>query len=405
MIKKVKIDQLLPGMFIHDFDCGWSEHPFLSDSLKVTDEKIINTIVAHGLHEVYIDTEKGIDVSDSPTKDEVNQEIQSELQKVIEPKITDRDLFPLQEEIVKAKWIIQETNKTTKKLMEDIKLGKQLEMEQVNHVVVSMVDSILRNKDALICVARMRERDEYTFTHSVNVCVLLISFSKYIGYDYKSLKSIAIGGLLHDIGKMKLPNEILNKTDKLTEDEFMKIKEHVEHGIALLDQYQNIDEIAMKIVTQHHERLDGAGYPNSLKGEEISIYGQMAAIADVYDAITSDRCYRDKIHPTDALRKLLEWSDFHFNKRLVQQFIRCIGIYPIGTVVSLESGLFGIVIKHGEKSLLHPVIRIIYDTKKGSYILRPYDIDLSQPSVNGTSDKIISHELPDKIGVRPEMYL
>jgi len=204
---------------------------------------------------------------------------------------------------------------------------------------------------------------------------------------------------------MKLSNEILNKTDKLTEDEFIKIKEHVEHGSTLLEQYQNINEIAMNIVTQHHERLDGAGYPNSLKGEKVSIYGQMAAIVDVYDAITSDRCYRDKIHPTDALRKLFEWSDFHFNKRLVQQFIRCIGIYPIGTLVSLESGLFGIVIKHGEESLLHPVIRIIYDMKKRDYILRPYDIDLSQPSINGKSDKIISHELPTKIGVTPEMYL
>jgi len=155
------------------------------------------------------------------------------------------------------------------------------------------------------------------------------------------------------------------------------------------------------VASQHHERFDWTGYPNGLKGEEISKFGQMAGIVDVYDAITSDSHYRRGIQPTEALKKLYEWSKYHFNNDLVQQFIRCVGLYPVGTLVLLESGMLSIVLSHGGKSLLQPTVRAVFDTNKMNYVT-PYDIDLSQ---GGNEDKIKSYESLDIWNIRPEMYL
>ncbi len=443
MIKKIKVNQLKPGMFIHDFNSGWLKHPFFSNSLKVKNEKIIEKIVNSGIRTVYIDTDKGLDVADAPTE-EVRQEMETELQKFIEPKTKDSDPVsvqeelgkskeikkdakqtaqkimedirlgkqldiesdpvPVHEELVKAKEIKKEAKQTVQKIMEDIRLGKQLEMEKVDNIVGKMVDSIFRNKDALKCLGRIKTVDEYTFLHSVTVGALMISFAKHLGFDYELIKEIGIGGLLHDIGKIKVPVEILSKRGRLSEDEFIKIKEHVKYSSIILEQTPGINEISLYVAAHHHERLDGSGYPASLKGEEISIFGQMAAIVDVYDAMTSNRCYQKGILPTKALKRLFEWSEFYFNKDLVQQFIRCVGIYPVGTLVRLTSGLLAVVLKHNQKNLLYPVVRIVYDTKKGKNII-PYDIDLSQLLYNGDTDRVICHELPHKWDIKPEMYL
>jgi putative nucleotidyltransferase with HDIG domain len=442
MKKKVKVDQLKPGMFICDFNCGWLKHPFLSSSLKVKNEKIVEKIVKSGIREVFIDTDKGLDVACAPAEEEVRQEIQTEPQTLIEPEIRESDLasvqeetakakrtekdvniavqeikedlrlgkqletgsdsVSVQEELVEAKEIKKEAKQTVQKVMEDIRLGKQIEMEKVDNVVNKMVDSIFRNKDALTSLGRIKTVDEYTFFHSISVSVLMITFSKYIGFDYELVKTIGIGGLLHDVGKMQVPVEILTKQGRLSEDEYAKIKEHVKHSYNIIEQIPGINEASIYVAAHHHERLDGTGYPYGLKGEQISIFGQMAAIADVYDAMTSDRCYQKGILPTEVLRKLFEWSEFHFNRDLVQQFIRCVGIYPVGTLVRLTSGLLGVILNHDEINLLYPVVRIVFDTKKEKHIT-PYDVDLSQSSDNGGADRVICHEIPDKWCIKPEM--
>ncbi len=405
MKKKIKVDQLKPGMFIHDFNCGWLQHPFWGGSIKIKNEQMIQKVINSGMYELYIDTDKGLDVIDAPTEQEVNQAINTEIEKIVEPEIKDRNPVPLKEELVKAKEIKNEAKIIVKNLMQDIRLRRQIKAEQVEPVVEKMVDSIFRNKNALISLTRMKTVDEYTFLHSISVSVLMISFGNHLGFDYKIIKAIGMGGLLHDIGKMKVPIELLHKPGKLTEDEFLILREHVEHGYIILMKTPGINEISISVAAHHHERLDGTGYPNGLIGDEISIYGQMSAIVDVYDALTSVRCYQNEILPTEALRKLLEWSKFHFSNDLVQQFIRCVGIYPVGTLVRLESGLLGVVAEHNEKSSLHPVIRAVYDERKDNYISKPYDIDLSQPSNDVIADRIASHESPHKIGIIPETYL
>ncbi len=413
MIKKIKVEQLKPGMFIHDFNCGWLQHPFFSNSIKIKKEKTINKIIDNGIREVYIDTGRGPDVIDAPTEDEVKRDIRSEIDKVAcaertpesepNPKFAPKKVL-LQEELARAKSIEKEAKNTVLNIMDDVRFGKQIETEKIKPVVAKMVGSILRNEDAFISLSRIRTADEYTYEHSMSVCILMIAFGRQLGITPPLLNEIGIGAMLHDIGKMKVPRILLNKPGRLSEDEYIIIKEHVVHSREILEQTPNISETSKNIAAQHHERYDGTGYPEGLKDDEISPYGQMAAIVDVYDAITSDRCYRSGTLPTDALGKLFEWSKFHFNQNLVEHFIRCVGIYPVGSLVRLESGLLGVVINHGEESLLQPVIRVIYDLNKEQFI-SPMDIDPSLPKNQSGAYRVLSSEPPEKWNIKPEIYL
>jgi HD-GYP domain-containing protein (c-di-GMP phosphodiesterase class II) len=217
------------------------------------------------------------------------------------------------------------------------------------------------------------------------------------------LREVGIGAMLHDIGKVRVPAEILNKEAKLTEDEIKIVRKHVHYGQLILEDTPGIADTSVLVAVQHHERIDGSGYPDGLKGKEISQHGQAAAIIDVYDAMTSHRVYKYRVPPTEVLRKLFEWSKYYFDEDLVQNFIRCIGIYPIGSMVYLESGLIGVVLNHGVDSLLHPVIRIIFDAKKQSYI-RPYDLDLSKQTGAGDQEKIVSFASQEHWNINAEIY-
>lgn len=399
MIKRIRSDQLTPGMFIHDINCGWIDHPFVFNTLRVNDEETVQKIIAYGIREVYIDTAAGTDVADAQTKEEVDSEIHERITRLVpgnRPPPT-----PLHEEISVARQVHREAHKVVHSLLMDVRLGKQIEIEKAQPVVESITDSILRNKDALISLSRIKQKDDYTFQHSVSVCALLVSFAHAMEFDRDSIMDLGMGGLLHDIGKMKVPDAVLNKPGALTETEFALMKSHVVQGREILKQTKGVTETAILVAGQHHERFDGTGYPDKLKQGAISPFGQMASIVDVYDALTSNRIYHKGMEPTAALKKLFEWSKFHFNEELVQHFIRVIGIYPIGSLVRLESGLLAVVVRQGEKSLLHPVVRAIFDPKTG--FVTPHDIDLSRPP--GSSDRISHHELPGKWGIDPFKYL
>jgi HD-GYP domain-containing protein (c-di-GMP phosphodiesterase class II) len=232
----------------------------------------------------------------------------------------------------------------------------------------------------------------------------MVSFCNAMGMSKEVIHHAGIGGMLHDIGKMKVPDEILNKPDRLTEREFSVMKCHVVESKKILSQARGISETAITVAAQHHERHDGSGYPLGLKGHEISELGQMAAIVDVYDALTSDRCYHKGMPPTDALRKIYEWSKFHFNPELVQAFMRSIGIYPVGTLVRLESGRLGVVVEQNEKSLISPKVKVFFSTKSNAHI-KPEIIDLSRSMGHGGADKIVSHESPERWHLDPLRFM
>ncbi len=232
----------------------------------------------------------------------------------------------------------------------------------------------------------------------------MIAFGRSLGLTGDELRQGGIGGLLHDIGKMKVPDEVLNKPGRLTDAEFDLIKQHPGDGHSVLLETDGIGPVPLDITRHHHERLDGSGYPDKLAGDAISSMARMAAIVDVYDAITADRCYHKGLPAAEALRKMWEWSTNHFDQKLLQAFMRCVGIYPVGSLVRLESGRLGVVIEQNDNSLLTPRLRVFFSTKSNGYI-KPEVVDLGRKLGSGGGDRIVSAEVPDKWGVDPQRFL
>ncbi len=251
--------------------------------------------------------------------------------------------------------------------MQDIRLGKNVESEKVKRVVQKMADSIFRNPDALASLTRIKGYDEYTFVHSINVCILCLTLGRHVNMERESLEQIGIGALLHDAGKMKIPSYILKKPGKLTATEFAEIKKHPIYSIEILEKTGGLSEESKLVALQHHERYAGHGYPFSLKGEEIRKSAQVAAIADVYDAITTARCYKQAISPYEALQEMYLSANRDFNQFLMEKFIQCMGIYPIGTLVLLNTQEIGIVCSVNHQELLRPNVLLLFKDPKERY--------------------------------------
>lgn len=402
MIKKIDVSDLKPNMFIHDINCPWVDHPFLRNRFLIQSDRDIEKIAAYGIGQVYIDTELGPDMPEAPSMEEVHRQLDSQMQQLGQTLKRGASIpITVERERVKAKHICREASRIVHNVLLDSRLGKQVELEQVEPLVSRITDSIFRNPDAIISLLRIKQVDKYTFQHSVAVGTLLISFCRSLDIDRTTIEQVGLGGILHDIGKMQVPNHILNKPSKLSESEFEIMKEHVRFGCLVLKKTPGISPISISVAAEHHEWYDGSGYPNGLKGDEISLYGQMASVVDVYDALTSTRIYHTGIEPTEVLRKLLEWGEHHFNLKLVHHFIRTIGIYPVGTLVRLESGCLAVVVEQHHENLLHPKVRMVFNILSRSY-MSPKDCDLSKP---GTHDRITSYEAPARWGIDAQRYL
>ena len=266
-----------------------------------------------------------------------------------------------------------------------------------------ITESILRNPGALVGLLRIKTKDDYTFLHSISVCALMVAFCRSRGLDAATTHQAGLGGLLHDTGKALVPDAILNKPGPLSPEEFALVKRHPRDGHAILLQTPEVGPIPLDITLHHHERRDGSGYPDGLAGDAIGELAQMAAIVDVYDALTSERSYHKAIPAADALRKIYEWSKFHFNPVFAQDFMRCVGIYPVGTMVKLESGRLAVVIEAHESNLLAPKVNVFFSTRSNAYI-KPETVDLSRGLGFGGGDKIVGHESAAKWQVDPMRF-
>lgn len=402
MIKKVPLEELQPGMHIERFDCGWLNHPFIFNSKRVKSQGEIERLKTWGVTHVYI--EIGHTPGPEPVRLEPKIPIPSvEFERIVTPQTArvDRELkhIPIRHELVRAEKVRQRASQAAQNILADVQAGKKIQTREAKAAVGELDNSICHNKDALFLLMRLRKKDEYTFDHSVSVGVLLLAFCRAMGFDQETTRAIGLGGLLHDVGKMAVPLAILNKPGALTEAEFKKIQQHVVHCQEILATSRNIPLPAAQIAMEHHERFDGTGYPHGLAAEAISRGGQMAAITDVFDALTSDRCYRNGIDQVEVLRKLYGWSRSHFNEGLVHRFIRCIGVYPAGTLVQLESGMLGVVVESTD-NLLRPVVRLFYDTRH-DWAVSPKDIDLSKPNGKGGGDRIIGYESAKRWRINP----
>jgi HD-GYP domain-containing protein (c-di-GMP phosphodiesterase class II) len=283
----------------------------------------------------------------------------------------------LAKEIEMARVVQREAQIVIRDIMQDVRLGKNIESDRVKRVVNNMIDSIFSNQAALASLTRIKDYDEYTFVHSINVCILCLTLGRHLNFSREELEQMGIGALLHDVGKMRIPPHILNKPGKLTEEEFTEVKKHPLYTLEVLDKSHGIPDSSKQVALQHHERYNGRGYPRGLRGEEIGRFGQIAAIIDVYDAITADRVYKKAIPLHEGIRMIYQGIREDFNQPLVEHFIQCMGIYPTGTLVLLDSEEIGIVCAVNPGKLLRPNIMLIYQNSKTRYP-QPLIVDLTE---------------------------
>jgi len=392
--KKIPVQKLKTGMFVEGLDRPWIDSPFFFHKKLIKSQDQIDKFVSHGIQHVTINTDKGADTEDKPVlnnneKSHLSATPMEQPQPQPQPSVESEntDSIKIEEELPRAKEIKSNVTSVVKSIFKDARMGKAIEINAVKEQVGDIVDSVIRNRDALLCLTNLKDYDDYTFLHCVNIGILAVSFGRHIGMSTRQLENIGFGGILHDIGKTMIPENILNKPGKYTEAEYEIMKRHVSLGGEILQKYDNIPDEAMLVAMQHHERFNGTGYPNRLSGDKISLEGQIASISDVYDALTYERVYHKAASCHATVKRLYEWGDTLFEKTLIERFVQCIGIYPFNSLVELSTGQCGIVVSVNHQNLLRPQVRIILDSNKKRQ--NPTLIDLAEEK-DGNGDHLYS---------------
>jgi len=394
MLKRIYVEFLKPGMYLHELCASWMSHPFWRNSFVLDDPNDIQRILESGIKEAWIDSSKGLDLESVQTKEQTEKEIDRELTRAIESSVTMPERTVLSVEMPRAAKICAKALEAVVSMFQEGRMGKAIQAKDAMPLVEEIGSSVLRNPGALISLARLKRADDYTYMHSVAVCALMIALARQLKMGIRETCEAGLAGLLHDVGKVAIPPEILNKPGKLTDSEFTLVKSHPEEGYKILLEGNDISEVALDACLHHHEKIDGKGYPDRLPGSEISLFAKMVAVCDVYDAIASDRPYKAGWNPAEAIRRMAEWSKSHFEDLVFQAFVKSVGIYPIGTLVQLQSGRMGVIVEQSDRSLLSPQVKVFYSTKS-RVRLAPEIIDLASP---GCGEKILAHEDPEKWG-------
>jgi putative nucleotidyltransferase with HDIG domain len=395
MLKKIHVRDIRIGMFIQELCGSWMDHPFWKKSFELSDPNDLHTLQHCDVQEVWIDTDKGLDV-ESPAQvissGDAKENIELELQQSIETTTKAEPRISIQEEISRARKLQEKSKAAVTSMFNEVRMGNALKVSEAEPLVDEISQSISRNPEAFLNLVRLKNVDDYTYMHSVAVCALMIALGKQLGLSGQSLKDAGMSGLLHDVGKMLIPGEVLNKPGKLTDEEFNIIKDHPRKGWEILNISKGANAVVLDVCLHHHERVDGKGYPEKISGDNLTLFARMGAVCDVYDALTSNRCYKNGWEPAETIRKMAEWKDGHFDERVFHSFVKTIGIYPSGTLVKLKSGRLGVVVEQTEKSLLTPVVKIFFSTKANEPIM-PQIIDLTK-----STDSIANIESAEKWG-------
>jgi len=410
VLKRIAPDQLRLGMYVQEIPGPWMNHPFWRGSFKLEKYEDLKTLRSAKIEQILIDTTKGRDIvmEDEP-KAAVVAPAAAETSPEPTAPITETPVAPCTEatrprqakivvhvgaeqERVQAARVLTGSRKAIMTMFNETRMGKALDMRQAMPVVQEITASVTRNSGALISLARLKTADDYTYMHSVAVCALMIALGHQLGLSAEETRQAGIAGLLHDIGKMAVPAELLNKPGKLTDDEFTSIKKHAQAGHAILRGVDGIGDAALDVSLHHHEKIDGSGYPFNLKGNQISMVAKMGAVCDVYDAITSNRPYKPGWEPGHSVKRMAN-NQGHFDETILEAFIKSVGIFPTGSCVVMQSGKVGIVIDQHPGSLLTPKVKVFFS----ALTLAPLPIEIIDLATTRSGDKIASHADPAKL--------
>lgn len=397
MLKCIAVTDMRVGMFIHEFCGAWMDHPFWKSKFLLDNDKDLQRIKSSSIGELWIDVSKGLDVEagivSTSAEQAAAQAEASLLAAVQSPPV--KLVVSMDDEVRRAAKLCANAKAAVISMFGDARMGQALNFEKAGELVEEISDSVMRHPNALISLARLKNADEYTYMHSVAVCALMIALARQLELTENQVREAGLAGLLHDIGKMAIPNEVLNKPGKLTDSEFATVRDHPEAGSRMLLESKQVSALVLDVCLHHHEKVDGTGYPQRLAGEQISIFARMGAVCDVYDAITSDRPYKKGWDPAESIRKMAEWKG-HFDPVVFQAFVKTVGIYPVGSLVRLESGRIGVVMEQQAKSLLTPRVKVFFSAKSKTPI--PQEVyDLSKMVGR---DKIVGRESAEEWGFR-----
>ena len=398
MIRKITIDQLLPDMYVVDLHKRWFDHSLWQSKFKVRDDAHVSKIREEGISEISIDTARGIDLPPTPIA-RINQ-IDLKLKSLAEIRAATPRTVSLGEERRRANRLLVDAGNTVSGLMLSARAGNNVDAAYLEPIVSKMIASVIRNPDALVPLARLKRLDAYATQHAVATAALIIAFGRHQGMPEPEIEKLALGTMVKDIGHAALDARLTAKQGMLSKDEFSIVQSHVEEGLAVLDATTRLSETSVAVVLEHHERYNGCGYPYRMIGDEISVAGRMAAIVDTYDAMTSDRPYRAAMSPSQTLRQLYDEAGFQYDPALVSAFIKTIGIYPVGTLVLLESGHLAVVEQLNADNMLTPTVRVIYHTGRQQYVTTPVDVDLAR-KVGNHYGQIVRAETFERWGISP----
>ncbi len=386
MLKKIPTSQVELEMFIHSVEGPWLRHALWRTRFLIKDEKMLATVRECGAQECWIDTSKGRDVPRAP---QIVAQPQSPPAASAAPKPSMRK--SMADELHAATRILEHSKATVVAMFTEARMGNAVHTSECAPLVNDIVHSVDRNADALISLCRLKAADEYTYMHSVSVCALMVALGRQLGLDDAACRDAGMAGLLHDIGKAAMPQDVLNKPGKLTDDEFAIIKSHPVRGHEMLLASGVDNERVLDVARHHHERIDGTGYPDRLPPEELSLIARMSAVCDVYDAITSNRPYKAGWDPAESIARMASWQG-HFDQTVLQTFVKTIGIYPVGSLVRMSSGKLGVVVEQNPKKLTAPKVKLFFSTKSGMPLV-PKLVDLAESHV---TDRIVAREPAEK---------
>ena len=411
---KIEIAQLQPGMYVSALDRPWLETPFHLQGFIIRDKAEIEKLGMF-CQFVYVDTRKSLAGIKIPANSFVTPQKKAGGEKqavatvpfsteLASRKITQYiEQTTVADEIQVANANIQRVKKEFDNLMFRLNHGHTLHVAKLQEVVRPLVDSIIRNPGANIWLAKLKSKDSYTYRHCLAVSIWCSVLGRQIGLPKKELQQLALGGMLLDIGKLKIPRQVLDKQGKLNDREFSLMQKHVDLSLKMAKESPSpVPQSVLDMIAYHHERFNGSGYPHKLEGSDIPLYARIAAIADCYDAMTSLRAYAEPTPHSDAVKKLYDWRGFDFQPELVEAFIQSIGIYPTGSMVELTTGEVGVVIKENPRKRLRPQILVILDKQK-ELMDEFLEIDLLELADAGHEEIEIAKSLePGAYGLDPE---